>query len=402
MKFIKYFETAQERQSCIDTYKYLSYTDEDKVVNIHPYDYSKNYLTFIAKSNGTFNFSGSSSGSTANVIQYSTNNGETWSEALSSATVNVNSGDKVLWKGEMTPITVGPSYNPYKMIGGFSEGTANFDAKGNIMSLLYGDNFIEQTSLSDQTYTFYKLFYNSKIVDASNLILPATTLTNNCYSNMFENCSDLTTAPKLPATTLAKSCYNNMFSNCTSLTTAPLLQTTILAERCYSNMFYYCTSLTSAPQLPATTLATGCYQSMFGNCTSLIIAPSLPATTLADSCYGSMFSNCTSLANSPELPATTLASYCYQAMFSRCTSLTKSPELPATTLVLMCYSNMFMNCTNLNNITMLATDISASDCLIQWVYAVADSGTFVKAASMTTLPSGTSGIPEGWTVQDDI
>ena len=36
MEFIKYFKTAEERQVCTDTYKYLSYTEEDKVVNIHP------------------------------------------------------------------------------------------------------------------------------------------------------------------------------------------------------------------------------------------------------------------------------------------------------------------------------------------------------------------------------
>ena len=35
MKYIKYFDTEHERQSCLDTYKYMSYTEEDKVVNIH-------------------------------------------------------------------------------------------------------------------------------------------------------------------------------------------------------------------------------------------------------------------------------------------------------------------------------------------------------------------------------
>ena len=34
---------------------------------------------------------------------------------------------------------------------------------------------------------------------------------------MFNSCSSLTQAPELPATTLANFCYYNMFSNCTSL-----------------------------------------------------------------------------------------------------------------------------------------------------------------------------------------
>ena len=111
-----------------------------------------------------------------------------------------------------------------------------------------------------------------------------------------------------------------------------------------------------------------------------------------------MFSNCTSLVNAPALPATTLAEYCYGSMFNSCSSLVNAPELPATTLANNCYNQMFNECTSLEKITMLATDISATDCLKDWVQGVAATGTFTKAASMTTLPTGDSGIPTGWTV----
>lgn len=100
------------------------------------------------------------------------------------------------------------------------------------------------------------------------------------------------------------------------------------------------------------------------------------------------------------LPATTLASSCYRFMFGSCTSLTTAPALPATKLVENCYWGMFSGCTSLNSITMLATDISASNCLDDWVSGVAATGTFKKAASMTSLPSGGSGIPTGWTVEN--
>ena len=89
-------------------------------------------------------------------------------------------------------------------------------------------------------------------------------------------------------------------------------------------------------------------------------------------------------------------------MFANCTSLTKAPDLLASTLEARCYQAMFQNCTSLNYIKMLATDISSTTGLSYWVNGVAANGTFVKAASMTTLPSGVNGIPEGWTVQDDI
>jgi hypothetical protein len=62
---------------------------------------------------------------------------------------------------------------------------------------------------------------------------------------------------------------------------------------------------------------------------------------------------------------------------------------------------MFYNCKKLNYIKMLATNISASKCLTNWVSGVASTGTFVKNPTMTSLPTGTSGIPSGWTVVDD-
>lgn len=118
--------------------------------------------------------------------------------------------------------------------------------------------------------------------------------------------------------------------------------------------------------------------------------------------FTQMFYNCTTLTSAENLvmPATTLPSTCYNLMFAGCTALTKSPVLPATTLTNSCYSGMFGRCTSLNHITMLATDISASNCLGGWVDGVAATGTFVKAAAMTSLPTGASGIPSGWNVQD--
>ena len=60
---------------------------------------------------------------------------------------------------------------------------------------------------------------------------------------MFYGCSSLTTAPELPATTLADNCYENMFSACSSLTTVPALPATTLAEGCYMFMFISCTNI---------------------------------------------------------------------------------------------------------------------------------------------------------------
>lgn len=165
---------------------------------------------------------------------------------------------------------------------------------GNIMSLIYGDNFTNQTAFPNNTNSnLAKILSSNPIIDAGNLVLPATTLTQQCYWSMFTNCYDLVAAPALPATTMAQSCYQNMFSHCTSLTTAPAL------------------------------------------------------------------------------PATTLADYCYQSMFSGCTLL--------------------------NSVTTYAQDISARYCISNWLQTVSATGDFYNYGG-ATYPSGSSGIPSGWTV----
>jgi hypothetical protein len=110
-----------------------------------------------------------------------------------------------------------------------------------------------------------------------------------------------------------------------------------------------------------------------------------------------MFSGCTALTSSPALPATTLEEWCYYGMFATCTHLTTSPELPATTLVKECYASMFNGCTRLNSVTTYANDISAQDCLTNWLSRVSSTGTFHKLGT-ASFPSGQNGIPSGWTV----
>lgn len=340
-KYIKYYDTHSEYDGEKDLFDLpnVSWCEQEEDVHYNEeIDYSKEYLTFVAKADGTFKFSGST---TANTLSYSLDNGNTWTElANNTDSPTVTSGNKILWKGTCTP-------QSNKGIGIFSS-TSQFDVEGNAMSLLFGDDFKEQTSLGGKNYALTYLFRENNIVSAENLSLPATTLANYCYHYMFFDCTNLTKAPSvLPATTLT--------------------------IQCYYRMFFGCTSLTIAPELPATTLATNCYASMFQGCTSLTTAPSLPATTLAKNCYG--------------------------YMFYACTNLTTAPTLPATTLVSSCYGYIFAGCTSLNSVTCLATDISATSCTDSWLNSVASSGTFTKAASMTSWTTGVNGIPSGWTVQ---
>ena len=105
------------------------------------------------------------------------------------------------------------------------------------MSLVYGDNFIGQKTLQSGG-TFSGLFFSySKMIsdEEHKLVLPATTLTNDCYRHLFYGCTNLTTAPELPAPTLVQSCYSEMFGGCSKLNYITCLATDISASNCTGN-----------------------------------------------------------------------------------------------------------------------------------------------------------------------
>lgn len=101
------------------------------------------------------------------------------------------------------------------------------------------------------------------------------------------------------------------------------------------------------------------------------------------------------------LPIKNLSSFCCSNMFLHCDDLVIAPSLPATKLATGCYESMFFGCIKLCYIKMLATDISAVECLGSWVYDVASTGTFVKSKDATWDVVGDSGVPIGWTVITD-
>ncbi len=364
-KYLKQFELTTQYEEYINSNVALlpnvSVTNDDNKVHYNPIP---NYLRFTAEED---NSTISLTSKTFPNIKYSLNGGA-WTQWDYSA-ITLDMGDTVYMKGNNSGgfSTNSSNYNQFQMTGKIS-------SSGNIMSLLYEDDFEEQ------------------------LTIPC----NYCFYYMFYGCTSLTTAPELPATTLTNDCYRCMFRDCENLTTTPDLPSMELADYCYAGMFQNCTSITTAPKLPATTLVANCYYYMFRGCTNLTTAPNLSATTLANGCYVGMFYGCTELITVPELPATTLVANCYYYMFRGCTNLTTAPNLLATTLANYCYYGMFYGCTSLNYIKMLAININYTSCLSNWVKGVASTGTFIKHPNMTSLPTGTSGIPTGWTVQNAV
>ena len=279
-------------------------------------------------------------------ISYSTDGGQTWTvKNRTSFTLAVSQGDEVLFKGSANRfyfysdarygVDISISCN-------FSNCTCSIKLSGNIMSLLYGDDFREKTTFPtyyddysdmylDYGYNFTGLFngvaytddYHGQfcpIEDASDLVLPAKNLSYGCYANLFNGIIYMTKAPrKIDGTTLAEYCCSNMFAG-------------------------------------------------------------------------------TGITNAPKLPATTLANYCYNGMFRGCTSLVTAPKLPAVTLSPGCYNNMFNNCSSLNKVEALFTTTPGQDYTYNWLQGVSSTGTFIKNANASWNVTGTSGVPTNWTV----
>ena len=91
---------------------------------------------------------------------------------------------------------------------------------GNVMSLLKGKDNLEGADALEAKNTFYGLFAGAENIvnDADRLlVLPATTLQEGCYDNMFSGCKGIEKAPELPAPKLEKDCYREMFEGCVNL-----------------------------------------------------------------------------------------------------------------------------------------------------------------------------------------
>ena len=237
-------------------------------------DYSKEYLTFeVTEGNCQFSI-GNDNFKYAN-FQYSLDNGQTWENLNENEyTPAISKGQKILWKQY--------GLNPKLKIGKFinKSESSKFKVYGNVMSLLYGDNFENKSD----SIILSNLFNGCiTLIDAKNLILPSLSLVNSCYVSMFHGCTLLITTPELPAKTLANGCFANMFHGFTSLIIAPELPATTLSYQCYYAMFINCSNLTIAPDLLALTLDKYSYDYMFSGCSNLNYIKCLAISNVGES-----------------------------------------------------------------------------------------------------------------------
>ena len=184
---------------------------------------------------------------TSGKLEYQKNS-DGWSTYTSNSELRLKNGDRVYFRGNI---------KDWSGAGKFLVEDGYVNVGGNIASL-FRDNFTEDDLPdgwgSDQTGWKFQSFFEEEpyLVDASQLILPMSTMVSSGYKSMFKGCTRLTAAPALPATTLADNCYQSMFENCIALTKAPKLLAETLVGSCYANMFYGCTSLNEITMIART------------------------------------------------------------------------------------------------------------------------------------------------------
>lgn len=204
--------------------------------------YIRKYLTIQAIETGTISVS-IDSGCSSMTISYSLDNGVTWIDnafttdtAKTYTTPTLSAGDRVLWKCISTDGSFSKSYG--KVVK-FSS-TMSCKMYGNIMSLIYGDNFIGKNTVADGFQTFRQNFIDLNVVDAEYLIIPVMTMKQYVAIMMFDGNTNLVKGPALVSDDIQDGALQQAFRNNTHLASL-----TIIADSVSNNQNNWATNVPS-------------------------------------------------------------------------------------------------------------------------------------------------------------
>lgn len=150
------------------------------------HNYANDYLTIVAQSDG---FVRPYMVGNRNNAYYSVDGGETWTKCSDwdIDDIPVSNGDRVLFKN--TTDYVDTDSNNTIQVCDSNYDTAPCILEGNIMSFIYGDNFVGQTtfpSVGGYVSPFGMLFGDCNITDLSNLVIPATVIPTGYFTSTFK------------------------------------------------------------------------------------------------------------------------------------------------------------------------------------------------------------------------
>ena len=201
-------------------------------------------LTILPQDDGKVTVTFNNGITLAGDIHYTINDGQEQTIAKNTAgafDIEVKKGDVVQLYSQNSALGGGSSSAARALTRAVDEGAKYINIRpsmkteifGNVMSLLKGKDGLEGATAIEAKNAFYGLFAGAdKLVnnDERLLVLPATTLTEGCYQDMFNGCKGIEKAPELPAPKLEKNCYQEMFYDCAKLNSVRCLATDIKAE----------------------------------------------------------------------------------------------------------------------------------------------------------------------------
>ena len=203
-------------------------------------------LTILPQGDGKITVTFNNGITLAGDIHYTINDGQEQTIAKNTAgafDIEVKKGDVVQLYSQNSALGGGSSSAARALTRAVDEGAKYINIRpsmkteifGNVMSLLKGKDNLESATTIEANNAFYGLFAGAdKLVNNADrlLVLPATTLTEGCYQDMFNGCKGIEKAPELPAPKLEKNCYQEMFYDCAKLNSVKCLATDISADGC--------------------------------------------------------------------------------------------------------------------------------------------------------------------------
>ena len=155
-------------------------------------------------------------------IEYSADEGETWTRVNNqdTKTINItmptiNKNQSIIMRGNGK--SMGYSWNTTRDYTQIKNNSKKFSVCGIIMTLLKGAWADRNTELDPDTeYSFRTLLADTMVTHAHQLIMPHN-VSKDGFNQMFANCTELVSAPLLQSLTLVHGCYKRMFMGCTKL-----------------------------------------------------------------------------------------------------------------------------------------------------------------------------------------
>ena len=207
-------------------------------------------------------------------------------------------------------------------------------------------------SLLDATRRCSYLFLGYSGTNIDRLISYTDTSNVIDMSNMFNNCSSITTIPQLDTSKVT--IMQNMFSSCSKLIDIPELNTSNVTNM--YGMFMDCSSLVTIPQFDTSNVTS--MSAMFSGCSSLVTIPQLNTSNVRN--MDTTFSDCISLTSIPQLDTSKVEGMF--RTFRSCSNLTTIPQINVSKVTGM--NSIFSGCSSLKTILMYGMkvnfDISAS------------------------------------------